>query len=170
MYFSRIKIITLYTKIWNSNDTQRFQTVIKTKDIIIRPTNAHSNESLYRIVYKNKTFHIDTINDAYHISTPIKRTDEFISWYKSNIRSARYITHTMLQPPNQLTYPLHIRTILQKIKNRSGTLSVSLYKSSFPNQLLLSVTDDSSLHAFSKLNTYYLVPVYNYYRTLYKTL
>ena len=57
----------------------------------------------------------------------------------------------MLQPPNQLTYPLHIRTILQKIKNRSGTLSVSLYKSSFPNQLLLSATDDSSLHAFSKI-------------------
>ncbi len=91
-----------------------FKLLLKTKDIIIRPTNAHSNESLYRIVYKNKTFHIDTINDAYHISTPIKRTDEFISWYKSNIRSARYITHTMLQPPNQLTYPLHIRTILQK--------------------------------------------------------
>ena len=105
-----------------------FKLLLKTKDIIIRPTNAHSNESLYRVAYKNKTFHVDTINDAYHTSTPIKRTDEFISWYKSHIRSTRYITHTMLQPPNQLTYPLHIRTILQKIKNRSGTLSVSLYK------------------------------------------
>ncbi|WP_204266972.1 hypothetical protein, partial [Citrobacter youngae] len=35
-----------------------------------------------------------------------------------NIRSARYITHIMLQPPNQLTYPLHIRTILQKNKEQ----------------------------------------------------
>ncbi len=49
-------------------------------------------------------------------------------WYTSNIQSTRYITHTMLQPPNQLTYPLHIRTILQKIKNKNGTLSVNLYK------------------------------------------
>lgn len=105
-----------------------FKLLLKTKDIIIRPTNTHSNESLYRVAYKNKTFHIDTINDAYHNSAQMKRTDEFISWYKRNIRSACYITHTMLQPPNQLTYPLHIRTILQKIKNRIGTLSVNLYK------------------------------------------
>ncbi|HFJ9331207.1 TPA: YheC/YheD family protein [Bacillus paranthracis] len=129
-----------------------FKLLLKTKDIIIRPTNAHSNESLYRVVYKNKTFHVDTINDAYHTSTPIKRTDEFISWYKSHIRSARYITHTMLQPPNQLTYPLHIRTILQKNKEKKwNVIGQFIQKSSFPKQLLLSATDDSSLHAFSKI-------------------
>ena len=30
-------------------------------------------------------------------------------------------------------------------------LSVNLYKSSFPNQLLPSTTDDDSLHSFSKI-------------------
>ncbi|PHF82072.1 histidine kinase [Bacillus toyonensis] len=129
-----------------------FKLLLKTKDIIIRPTHTHSNESLYRIAYKNKTFHIDTIHDAYHNSTPIKRTDEFISWYTSNIQSTRYITHTMLQPPNQLTYPLHIRTILQKNKEQKwNVIGQFIQKSSFPNQFLLSVTDDSSLHSLSKI-------------------
>ncbi|MGH1286977.1 YheC/YheD family protein [Bacillus toyonensis] len=129
-----------------------FKLLLKTKDIIIRPTHTHSNESLYRIAYKNKTFHIDTIHDAYHTSTPIERTDEFISWHKSNIQSARYITHTMLQPPNQLTYPLHIRTILQKNKEQKwNVIGQFIQKSSFPNQFLLSVTDDSSLHSLSKM-------------------
>ncbi|HDX9611615.1 TPA: histidine kinase [Bacillus toyonensis] len=129
-----------------------FKLLLKTKDIIIRPTHTHSNESLYRIAYKNKTFHIDTIHDAYHTSTQIERTDEFISWYKSNIQSARYITHTMLQPPNQLTYPLHIRTILQKNKEQKwNVIGQFIQKSSFPNQFLLSATDDSSLHSLSKI-------------------
>ncbi len=58
----------------------------------------------------------------------------------------------MLQPPNQLTYPLHIRTILQKNKEQKwNVIGQFIQKSSFPNQLLLSVTDDSSLHAFSKI-------------------
>ena len=105
-----------------------FKLLLKTKDIIIRPTNIHSKDNLYRVAYKNKTFQIDTVNEKYHTSIPIKRTDEFISWCKSNIRSSRYIAHTMLQPPNQLTYPLHIRTILQKTKNKLGMLSVNLYK------------------------------------------
>ncbi|MGE6539735.1 YheC/YheD family protein [Bacillus luti] len=129
-----------------------FKLLLKTKDIIIRPTNAHSNESLYRVAYKNKTFYIDTIRETYHTSNQIKRTDEFICWYKSNVHSARYITHTMLQPPNQLTYPLHIRTILQKSKEHTWNVIGQLIQtSSFPNQFLLSATDDSSLHSFSKI-------------------
>ena len=98
-----------------------FKLLLKSKDIIIRPTNIHSKDNLYRVAYKNKTFHIDTVNEKYHTSLLIKRTDEFISWCKSNIRSSRYIVHTMLQPPNQLTYPLHIRTILQ---NKEQTWNV----------------------------------------------
>ncbi|HDR7793110.1 TPA: histidine kinase [Bacillus luti] len=129
-----------------------FKLLLKTKDIIIRPTNPHSKEDLYRVVYKNKTFHIDTINEKHHTSIPIKRTDEFISWYKFHIRSAHYITHTMLQPPNQLTYPLHIRTILQKNKEQKwNVIGQLIQKSSFPNQFLLSTTEDSTLHPFSKI-------------------
>lgn len=129
-----------------------FKLLLKTKDIIIRPTNIHSKDNLYRVAYKNKTFHIDTVNEKYHTSLPIKRTDEFISWCKSNIRSSRYIVHTMLQPPNQLTYPLHIRTILQKNKEQTwNVIGQFIQKSSFPNQLLPSATDDDSLHSFSKI-------------------
>ncbi|PGT10929.1 YheC/YheD family protein [Bacillus cereus] len=129
-----------------------FKLLLKTKDIIIRPVNIHSKDSLYRVAYKNKTFHIDTIHETHHTSTPIKRTDEFICWFKSNICSARYITHTMLQPPNQLTYPLHIRTILQKTKEQKwNVIGQFIQKSSFPNQFLLSATEDSSLHSFSKI-------------------
>lgn len=129
-----------------------FKLLLKTKDIIIRPTNTHSNENLYRVTYKHKTFYVDTINTKNYTSSHFKRTDEFISWYKSNIRSARYITHTMLQPPDQLTYPLHIRTILQKNKEHNwNVIGQFIQKSSFPNQLLLSATDDSTLHSFSKI-------------------
>lgn len=148
-----------------------FKLLLKTKDIIIRPVNIHSKDSLYRVAYKNKTFHIDTIHETDHTSTPIKRTDEFICWYKSNICSARYITHTMLQPPNQLTYPLHIRTILQKLKNKNGMLSVNLYKKAhfrinfyFLQQMILHC-----IH-FQKLNMYYLVLACSYYKMLYMTL
>ncbi len=129
-----------------------FKLLLKTKDIIIRPTNTHSKDNLYRIAYKKKTFHIDTVNEKYHTSLPLKRTDEFISWCKSNIPSSRYIAHTMLQPPNQLTYPLHIRTILQKNKEQTWTvIGQFIQKSSFPNQLLPSATADDSLHSFSKI-------------------
>lgn len=104
-----------------------FKLLLKSKDIIIRPTNIHSKDNLYRVAYKNKTFHIDTVHEKYHTSITIKRTDEFISWCKSNIRSSRYIAHTMLQPPNQLTYPLHIRTILQKNKRTNLDYYRSIY-------------------------------------------
>ena len=147
-----------------------FKLLLKSKDIIIRPTNIHSKDNLYRVAYKNKMFHIDTVNEKYHTSLPIKRTDEFISWCKSNIRSSRYIVHTMLQPPNQLTYPLHIRTILQKQRTnlecyRSIYTKVHFLINFYPQQ-------QTMIHCihFQKLNTYYLVQVCNYCKTLYTTL
>ena len=147
-----------------------FKLLLKTKDIIIRPTNIHSKDNLYRVAYKNKTFHIDTVHEKYHTSLSIKRTDEFISWCKSNIRSSRYIVHTMLQPPNQLTYPLHIRTILQKQRT-----NLEYYRSIYTKvHFLISfyLQQQTMIHCihFQKLNTYYLVQVCNYCKTLYTTL
>jgi hypothetical protein len=135
-----------------------FKLLLETRDIIIRPINIHSNENLYRATYKNKTFHIDTINEQHHTSTQFKRTDKFISWCKSNIHSFRYMIHPMLQPPNQLSYPIHIRTIMQKNKEKNWqVLGQFIQKSSFPAQFLLSATERSMLHPFSKIK-YLLSP------------
>ena len=49
-----------------------FKLLLETRDIIIRPINIHSNENLYRATYKNKTFHIDTINEQYCTSTQVQ--------------------------------------------------------------------------------------------------
>ena len=79
----------------------------------------------------------------------------------------------MLQPPNQLTYPLHIRTILQKNKEKKWNVIGQFYtkKLHFRINFLLSATDDSRCMHFQKLNTYYLVPgVQLFTRRFYKTL
>ena len=66
--------------------------------------------------------------------------------------------HPMLQPPNQLSYPIHIRTIMQKNKEQNWeVLGQFIQKSSFPAQFLLSVTERSMLHPFSKIK-YLLSP------------
>ncbi|KFM98781.1 histidine kinase [Bacillus clarus] len=129
-----------------------FKLLQKTKDIIIRPVTIYSNEKLYRVTYKDKIFHIDTLNTEKHAPIQFKRTDQFILWCQSEIQLSRYMIHPMLHPPNQLTYPIHIRTVMQKNKEQKwNVLGQFIQKSTSPSHFLLPTIENATLHPFSKI-------------------
>ncbi|KEK24309.1 YheC/YheD family protein [Bacillus gaemokensis] len=131
----------------------------KEKDIILKPVDMYADNKTYRVMYKDKSFHIETIYTQNRSSLIYKDKKEFLSWYKTFIHLSRYIIHPMPYPPEQLTYPIHIRCLMQKNKEKNWrVIGKFIQTSTFPFEFLLPVIKHSTLHPFSKIN-HFLSPI-----------
>ncbi|MFJ8527577.1 YheC/YheD family protein [Bacillus sp. NPDC094106] len=129
------------------------------KDVIIKPVDIHSNRTTYRITYKDKAFHIEALHDQTRSPLMFKHKNEFLSWCNPFVQSDHYIIHLMLYPPDQLKYPVHIRCLLQKNKEKTWkVIEQCIQTSKLPLQFLLPAIKNATLHPFTKIH-YLLSPI-----------
>ncbi|MFD0772197.1 YheC/YheD family protein [Bacillus sp. CGMCC 1.60114] len=119
------------------------------KDVIIKPLHSFSKQNMYHIFYRDRTFHVTTLERNRFPTKSFQTKDTFLSWLQSLLQTRDYTVQPILP---QSTSPVHIRSILQK--NSEGTWEEKakvIPIDNTPYSFLFPLTEQTRFTAFKNL-------------------